>query len=278
MPDSNYTVPNLENDTDHELLFKAAYASWLLQQSGGGGGGGAPSGPAGGDLAGTYPDPTIGTNKVTTAKIADNNVTYDKLPSQSAGSLLGRGDSGAGVPEEILIGTGLSMSGTTLSAAGSGGAAALPVWTYTATSLGLGLFTTDNALISSTSQIVLSSTDKSGSAPWSGLLTSLPAGTSIVLTSSTGATALFQVESPTLVGDDVQFNVFLQAGSGSWSGDYQVTFLYAFQVTLSYIYSISSPPIAPFPDGNYTVGLGGSQNGMIAIVNGIVTSVQEAQL
>jgi hypothetical protein len=37
MPDQNYSEPNLEQDTDHELLFKAAYAQWLIEQSGGGG-------------------------------------------------------------------------------------------------------------------------------------------------------------------------------------------------------------------------------------------------
>lgn len=53
--------------------------------------------------------------------IPNDTVTYAKMQNVSAASkLIGRGDSGSGDPQEITLGTGLSMSGATLSSSGGG--------------------------------------------------------------------------------------------------------------------------------------------------------------
>jgi hypothetical protein len=63
----------------------------------------------------------LGFGQAATAGIADDAVTYAKMQNVSAASrLVGRGDSGSGDPQEISLGSGLSMSGTTLSATSTG--------------------------------------------------------------------------------------------------------------------------------------------------------------
>lgn len=72
----------------------------------------------------TSPDLTVSGNSATdtvTLSIKNDAVTYAKMQNVSAASkLLGRGDSGSGDPQEITLGTGLAMTGTTLSASGGG--------------------------------------------------------------------------------------------------------------------------------------------------------------
>lgn len=77
----------------------------------------------------------LASNAVTTTKITDANVTYAKIQDVSAASkLLGRGSAGgAGDVEEITVGSGLSMTGTTLSASGGSASAGWQIgYAYTA--------------------------------------------------------------------------------------------------------------------------------------------------
>lgn len=60
-----------------------------------------------GDLTGTAALPIIANNKITTAKILDENVTYSKIQNVTSGKILGRTTTGSGTVEEIATtGTG----------------------------------------------------------------------------------------------------------------------------------------------------------------------------
>lgn len=88
----------------------------VLSATGGGGGGGTLSsvGLSSTDL--TVTGSPLTTNGSITANIANNAVTFSKMQQLPAGTLIGRNPTVAGNAESIAIGSGLSMSGTTLNA------------------------------------------------------------------------------------------------------------------------------------------------------------------
>lgn len=87
----------------------------ITWEDGSGGGGGSGIGALTGDVT------AAGTGSVA-ATIAPDVVTYAKMQNVSAASrLLGRGDSGAGDVEELILGAGLALTGTVLNTVGGGG-------------------------------------------------------------------------------------------------------------------------------------------------------------
>lgn len=120
---------NIYNPFQYQRLYSIADSaviiyvgtSWSVFSGGGGG--------SGDMLKSTYDTDNDGIvdnaesvvdGAITTTKIANDAVTYAKIQNVTTNRLLGRISAGSGDAEEITIGSGLSVTGTTLSATGSG--------------------------------------------------------------------------------------------------------------------------------------------------------------
>lgn len=68
----------------------------------------------------------IANNTLTGNKIVNNTITYNKINTANASTILGRGAGSSGDLQEITVGSGLTMTGTTLSASGGGGGGSYP--------------------------------------------------------------------------------------------------------------------------------------------------------
>ena len=92
----------------------------------------------------------IASNAISTVKVLDNNITYSKIQNVTAGKLLGRNPASTGNVQEITLGTGLSLTGTTLNSAGTGNNLTLvPIMTgFIGTPGGLPILYQDGELVS----------------------------------------------------------------------------------------------------------------------------------
>jgi len=146
-------IPIPNDGATGQVLTKSTNADYDMQWAAGGGGGSVADGD--------YVDITVsGVGTIWT--IDPGVVTYAKMQNISGPSLLlGRGDSGAGSPQEIVLGTNLSITGTTLNSL-SGGASVDGSWNFSTSTVaadpGNKRFRVNNATLASVTQIYFNDT------------------------------------------------------------------------------------------------------------------------